>query len=562
MKAIRQIVAEEISMSTHCNETKLSRLAVRSIIVAFALALAGAFSAAPALAHNPAIVTRNGTVKGISLYGEELYLGIPYAVPPVGNLRWMPPVPSGRFPGGVFQANDVGNSCTQPGSFGPGSEDCLTLNVVTPNIKKNSDNKKPVPVMVWIHGGGLLTGGSFLYEPSPLVLGGNVIVVTINYRLGLLGFFAHQAIDAEGHPSGNYGLMDQQLALKWVNDNIAAFGGDPKRITIFGESSGGQSVYANLASPTAAGLFEGAIQESGAGGEFQDYFNFIVSLSDGETVGVPGQTPSGDSVATALGCPGTTAASAACLRGLPASAVIANEPGSVFPFVDGTILTKTPTEAFASGDFNRVPVISGGNHDEGRYFVALQYDFTGHPLVTMADYDSAVTALYGSPLDSFVEALYPLSNYGGIPGIALGASETDGIRACPTRNSVKSLSQFVTTYAYEFNDENAPDLFDPVATFPLGAYHFAEVQYLFNFDERFAGFNPFTPGQQSLSAAMVGYWTRFAATGNPNSADEPAWPPYTAATDEFQSLVPPTPVTEPTGAFDADHFCSLLWNAF
>src|SRR3984957_11814346 len=311
-----------MSMSTHSTGSKLSRLAVRSIIVAFAIALAGAFSAAPALADNPAIVTRNGPVKGFSIFGEEAYLGIPYAVPPVGNLRWMPPVPSGRFPGGVFNANQIGNSCTQPGSFGPGSEDCLTLNVATPNIKKNSDKKKPVPVMVWIHGGGLVTGGSFLYEPSPLVLGGNVIVVTINYRLGLLGFFAHQAIDAEGHPSGNYGLMDQQLALKWLNDNIAAFGGDPKRITIFGESAGGGSVYAHLASPTAAGLFEGAISESGAGGAFQDYYNFMVSLSDGETVGVPGQTPSGASVATALGCPGTTAATAACLRGLPASAVI------------------------------------------------------------------------------------------------------------------------------------------------------------------------------------------------------------------------------------------------
>ena len=548
-------------MFAHCKEGKRSRLVVRSIIAALAVALVGAISPPGALANNPAIVTRNGTVKGISIFGVEGYLGIPYAVPPVGNLRWMPPVPSGRFPGGVFHANQFGNSCTQPGSFGPESEDCLTLNVFTPNIKKNSDNKKPVPVMVWIHGGGLVTDGSFIYDPSPLVLAGNVIVVTINYRLGLLGFFAHQAIDAEGHPSGNYGLMDQQLALKWVNDNIAAFGGDPKRITIFGESSGGLSVYANLASPTAAGLFEGAIAESGAVLEFQDYFNFIVSLSDGETVGGQG-TPSGDSVATALGCPGTTAASAACLRGLPASAVIANEPGTLYPFVDGAILTKTPTEAFASGDFNRVPVISGGNHDEWRITVAEQYDFTGHPLVTEADYDNAVLALWGVPLNFFVEEVYPLTNYGGIPGIALGASGTDGLFACPERNSVKSLSQFVTTYAYEFNDENAPDLPDPVATFPLGAYHFAEIQYLFDFDERFHGFNPFTPGQQSLSAAMVGYWTRFAATGNPNSADEPAWPPYTAATDEFQSLVPPTPVTEPTGSFDADHFCSLLWNAF
>jgi para-nitrobenzyl esterase len=545
-------------MFVHRNEVKLSRLIVRSIIVVLAVVLVGAISAPCALANNGAIATNNGPVKGISIFGVEGYLGIPYAVPPVGDLRWMPPVPFGRFPGGVFHANQFGNFCTQPGV---GAEDCLTLNVFTPNIKKNSDKKKPVPVMVWIHGGGLVTGGSFLYDPSPLVLAGNVIVVTINYRLGLLGFFAHQAIDAEGHTNGNYGFMDQQLALKWVNDNIASFGGDPKRITIFGESAGGQSVYGNLASPTAAGLFEGAIAESGAYVEFQDYYHFIVSLSDGETVGGQG-TQSGDAIATALGCPGTTAATAACLRGQSATAVIALDPGTIYPFVDGTILKKTPSDAFASGEFNQVPVISGGNHDEWRIFVAGQYDFAGHPLVTMADYDSAVTALWGSPLDSFVEALYPLSNYGGIPGIALGASGTDGIFACPERNSVQLLSQFVTTYAYEFNDENAPDLFDPMATFPLGAYHSAEVQYLFDFDQRFAGFNPFTPGQQSLSAAMVGYWTQFATTGNPNSSGAPTWPTYTSSTDEFQSLVPPTPVTEPTGAYDTDHFCSVFWNTF
>jgi para-nitrobenzyl esterase len=536
------------------------------ILLAGWVILAGAaFSAAPALADNPAIVTSNGPVKGVSIFGVEGYLGIPYALPPVGDLRWMPPVPSGRFPGGVFQANKFGNFCTQRNSLAPQSEDCLTLNVFTPNIKKNSDKKKPLPVMVWIHGGALVGGGSSLYDPSPMVLAGDVIVVTINYRLGLLGFFAHQAIDAEGHTNGNYGLMDQQLALNWVNDNIAAFGGDPNRITIFGQSAGAQSVYAHLASPTAAGLFERAIAESGAYTEFQNYFNDIVSLSEGETAGAAGSTPSGDSVATALGCPGTTAATAACLRGVSANAVVALNPATAYPFVDGTILTQTPTEAFASGEFNQVPVISGGNHDEWRFFVAGQYDFTGHPLVTTADYDKAVLALWGTPLNFFVESLYPLSNYGGSPGIALGASGTDGIFACPERNSVKSLSQFVTTYAYEFNDENAPpaqSLFGGFLTFPLGAYHTAELQYLFNGDFFGLPEAPLAPDQEKLSAAMIGYWTRFAATGNPNSADEPAWPTYTATTDEFQSLVPPTPVTETSGSFDKDHFCTLLWNAF
>jgi para-nitrobenzyl esterase len=513
-------------------------------LLAYCVVTVGSVIAASA---SSAIVTTAGPVKGVEMFGVQAFLGIPYATPPVGALRWTPPQPHAHFKG-VFQANQFGNSCTQPD--GSGSEDCLTLNVFTPNIKKNQNKKNPLPVMVWIHGGGLVSGASFIYDPSPLVLKGNVIVVTINYRLGLLGFFAHPAIDGEGHLNGNYGLMDQQLALKWANDNIARFGGDTHRITIFGESAGGQSVYANLASPTAAGLFEGAIAESGAYVEFQDYWDFILPLATGETAGT--------ALATSLGCASQTAA---CLRALPAPTVISKDPGTAYPFVDGTILTETPTAAFASGDFNQVPVMSGGNHDEWRIFVAAQYDFAGHPLVTAADYDNAVLALWGPALDPFILFFYPLASCPS-PGVALGASGTDGIFACPERNSVRLLSQFVTTYAYEFNDENAPDLFDPIASFPLGAYHGAEIQYLFDLDLRFTGFDPFTPGQHQLSDAMISYWTKFAANGDPNSPSDPTWSPYNVATDQFQSLVPPTPVVEPSFGFDTEHKCSSFWNQF
>ena len=517
----------------------------------------------------PAIVTDTGPLKGTSIFGVQGYLGIPYAVPRVGDLRWTPPQPHGRWHG-VFQATQFGNFCTQPSGDGTiGSEDCLTLNVFTPNLKKNADKKNPLPVMVWIHGGGLVTGGSELYDPSPLVLQGNVIVVTINYRLGLLGFFAHPAIDAEGHLNGNYGFMDQQLALNWVQRNIAAFGGDPARVTIFGESAGGQSVYANLASPTAAGLFARAIAESGAYVEFQDYWDFIIPLIQGETIGGPG-APAGTTIASNVGCGIQTAA---CLRGKSAATIIEQDPGTIYPFVDGTILTLTLFDAFASGKFNQVPVITGGNHDEWRIFVASQYDFAGHPLVTNADYLAAVDALWGAFGPGFVlgiESIYPLSNYQIIspipgdpspsPGIALGASGTDGIFACPSRNAARLLSQSVTTYAYEFNDEDAPDLFDPPASFPLGATHGSEIQYLFDFNERFLQFNPFTPAQQQLSNTMVAYWTQFAATGDPNSAGLPVWSPYSIATDELQSLVPPMPMAEAT--FDVDHMCTELWNKF
>jgi len=496
------------------------------------------------------------------------YSILPYAAPPMGSLRWMPPQPHGKWQG-VFAANQIfGKFCPGTVDFGLGlgTEDCLILNVYTPDVKKNSQKKAPLPVMVYLHGGGLVSGASFIWDPSPLVTQGNLIVVTINYRLGYLGFFAHPAIDAEGHSNGNYGLMDQQFALQWIQRNIGAFGGDPNKVTIFGESAGGQSVYSNLASPTANGLFQGAIAESGAYGEFQDYFDLIVSLATGETIGTAA-VPSGEAIATSVGC---GSQEAGCLRAVPASTLVLAEPGVVYPFIDGTILTQTPTAAFTSGQFNQVPVISGGNHDEYRLFVAGQYDFVGNPLLTEADYIAAFDALWdgAAPL---ILPFYPLANYPLIPpipgdpspspGVALGASGTDAFYACPERNSVRLLAQYVATYGYEFNDENAPALGAPALTFPLGAYHSAELQYLFNFDERFFATNPFTPEQQDLSNSMISYWTNFATSGDPNSASQPVvWPPYNSATDRFLSLVPKTTALEST--FDSDHKCSAFWNTF
>jgi para-nitrobenzyl esterase len=221
--------------------------------------------------------------------------------------------------------------------------------------------------MVWIHGDGMDGGFN---DPTALIKKG-VVVVTINYRFHVLGFFAHPALDAEGHLNANYGLMDQQFALKWVKRNIGAFGGDPKRVTIFGESGGGLSVYTHLASPAAAGLFQRAISESGAGAQFQDYFNQIVPLATAEAAG--------SAFATSVGCGDQTTQ---CLRALPAKTLILADtnPNEVAPIVDGSVLTQTLDSAFASGQFNRVPVISGGNHDEFRLFLAFQYDYAGSPL--------------------------------------------------------------------------------------------------------------------------------------------------------------------------------------
>jgi para-nitrobenzyl esterase len=491
----------------------------------------------------PAIVTTSGPLKGIVKGNVAEFLGIPYAAPPVGNLRWMPPQPYGAF-NGLLDASSFGNVCTQGGPP-RGSEDCLFLNIYVPNFKKNGNQHgSAMPVMFWIHGGGLTGGAGSDYDPTPLLAPQNVIVVTINYRLGYLGFFAESALDSEGHDAGNYGLMDQQFAMQWVHNNIAAFGGDPSNVTIFGESAGGHSVYANLASPTAAGLFSHAISESGSYLMFDTFITSIVPLSVGETTG-SGLVPGGNSVASGLGC--TTAA---CLRAVPNTTLVGVQPGTLYAFVDGTLLTETPAQAFATGNFNRVPVMAGTNHDEWRIFVAEQYDAQGNPILTDPEYVAATLALWGPLLGPIIPFVYPYVPPGGQ---VLGASGTDGIFACSARNGDALLSNFTNTYAYEFNDENAPPQPSPFS-FPLGAYHGAEIQYLFD-----SFFTPeLNPAQQQLSAAMVSYWTNFAATGNPNGGSLPTWSLYNPTSDIFQSLIPPTPTTEST--FNTDHLCDGFWN--
>jgi len=517
--------------------------------------IAVATASADNSSHRPIALTESGFVIGSTTAGGNEFLGIPYAAPPVGALRWRPPKRYGFFRGFALQATQFGSACTQPG--GIGSENCLFLNVYTPQTESGDRRAHDLPVMFWIHGGGLINGSSTPYNPERLVKKG-VIVVTINYRLGYLGFFAQSAIDAEGHLNGNYGLMDQQFALGWVRRNIARFGGNPARVTIFGESAGGQSVYAQLASPLAAGMFRGAISESGSYAEFQNYFSNIVPLVVGETQGTT-VVPSGAAIADSVGCTNQTAS---CLRAVPASTMVAAEPFPLYPFVDGTLLTQTMGAAFASGEFNQVPVISGTNHDEYRLFVALDFDLVGNPILTSAQYDSAVTNLWGPALTPPILGSYPFASY-PTGGEALGASGTDGVFSCSARIADQSLAKFVPTYTYEFNDENAPPSqseFGGLLTFPLGAYHSAEIPYLFKTGNIFGLPELLSSEQTQLSDAMVSYWTQFAKKGDPNSPGEPLWSPYSASTDEFQSLIPPAPVVEFN--FDSSHQCSTFWDLF
>ena len=534
---------------------------ISAIIVALAFGMGLLFTGTTNAARKPpSATTESGMVTGKNVNGVNLFLGIPYAAPPSGNLRWQPPQPYGNFPGSILNATHFGSECVQSGG---GSEDCLFLNVYQP---ANHPAHKLIPVMVWIHGGAFVGGSASIYDPSLMVRDG-VIVVTINYRLGYLGFLAQPALDAEGHEAGNYGLMDQQFALAWVQRNIAGFGGDPGKVTIFGESAGGQSVLVHLASPTSTHLFRGAISESGTYTEFQDYFDLIVPLATAETDGTS-QVPSGAAVADAVGCTDQTAA---CLRAVPASAFPPIQAQTIYPFVDGVLLTQTPTAAFTSGQFNQAPVIIGTNHDEWRYFVAEEYDLGPLGPLTDAEYADAVAVLDQLPVDSptvqiLVNTLYPLNDFPPPSAsvmsapLALGALGTDYIFACPARNADLLLAKTAPTWVYEFHDERALSLLSAVS-FPLGDAHSFELPYLFALEGINVRAMFFSGPQVRLSNTMAHYWTQFAKTLDPNFAGGPKWAQY-ASGGSIQSLVAPTPKKESDAAFDADHKCSQYWNTF
>jgi para-nitrobenzyl esterase len=415
------------------------------------------------------------------------------------------------------------------------------LNIFTPNdATSKANDSHSYPVMVWIHGGALTVGESDDYVPTKLVQHGGVIVVTINYRLGALGFLAHPALSAESpdHISGNYGIMDQQFALKWVHRNIAAFGGDQQSVTIFGESGGGLSVFSHLASPAAAGLFDRGIVESGA------YALTLPTLADEES--------HGEAFAASVGCNDQRAR---CLRSKSVNKILANW-GSFDSSVnvDGKVIPQSLDTAFATGQFNHVPLIHGTNHDEWRFFVALLFDLAGSP-ITADEYPAVVGDMVGPDAAPLVLAEYPLDNFDN-PDLAVGAIGTDSIFACPARVADQVLSTQVPMFSYEFNDINAPEVFLPPVSFPYGATHASELRYLF----KLTWGGHLDVGQEELSNDMIRYWTQFAKSGDPNQSGTPFWPQYDATTDEFQSLVPPSPT--PEFEFATDHQCDFWATLF
>jgi para-nitrobenzyl esterase len=471
--------------------------------------------------HSPVVWTDGGAVRGVLASGGETFLGVPYAAPPVGDLRWRAPQPAPRWRG-VRDATAFGPSCPQQGGLfappGPQSEDCLSLNVYTP---EHGDRRgRPRPVIVWIHGGGLALDGARNYDPTQLAAEGTV-VVTINYRLGALGFLAHPALGRNGDV-GNYGLADQQAALRWVRDNIANFGGDPDKVTIAGESAGAMAVCDHLVAPGSAGLFRAAILQSGP---------------CQAQLGLPEAQHASLDYAREVGC-GDPATAAACLRALPADKL--REPVWYYgigddklsgPVTGTAALPVDPMTAIARGDAAKVPVVIGTNRDEFTLFVALEY-LRGKK-ITPEQYPHLLSGTFGGQASAVAER-YPLDHYGGNASLAYSAAVTDSTFACVADRIGESLALHSPVYAYEFNDRNPPTP-DPLRSlpFPLGASHSLELRYLFDI----GGAPPLDPAQQVLSDQMIDYWAEFVTTGAPDVADRPDWPQVGAA-DNRMSLQP------------------------
>ncbi len=484
----------------------------------------------------PVVITQYGKITGKVAEGMNEFLGIRYAAPPVGAARWQPPQP---VPAGLETkiATSFGPHCAQPASpygIASDSEDCLYLNVYVPH-EHRAKNAPPLPVMFWIHGGALVVGESDDYDPVKLVTDNNVIVVTTNYRLGYLGFLAEAGLDAEGHLAGNYGIQDQQFALNWVRTNIAGFGGDPARVTIFGQSAGGLSTLSNLVSPTAYGLFSRAIIQSGA------YVTGLQlpTLAQGEA--------NGATIAQDLGC---DVADTACLRAASVASLVAlsGTAGlSLTPFVDGTTLPLSPGAALQGGHFNRVPVMNGSTHDEYRQFLGADAGLTAD------QYPAVLASIYGQALGTAIAAEYPVGKYAK-PVLALAAVITDQTFACQARQVDRAASRYVPVYGYEFNDRRAPQDFLPPAGYSYGAYHASEIQFLFDIP-KLPGTRPLDAAEMHLSDAMVKYWSNFARAASPDGRGAPAWSPYAKGADIVQSLLPGAPV--PESDFAHVHHCAF-----
>jgi para-nitrobenzyl esterase len=476
---------------------------------AFGAALAAALTFGAACAAAPVHIAQ-GDLQGVTAGAVESFKGVPFAAPPVGDLRWRPPAAAPSWTG-VKIADAFGPICVQLNAarFGdmPMSEDCLTLNVWRP---AGAAPGAKLPVMVWIYGGAFIQGASALpfYDGTHFAQQG-VILVSLNYRLGRFGFFAHPALDSGPGPIANYGLMDQIAALAWVKANIAAFGGDPSNVTVFGESAGAISVNYLMASPAARGLFAKAISESGFG-----------RASPRPLKGDKGAESFGEAFAAAHGIEGDDVAAAAALRALPADALNTpfgglGDPALPNPILDGQIIVESIAQAFGRGAEAHVPYLEGGNSYEASLIPHI------------GDDPGPVIARAGDPAQ--VEALY-----GGAPAPEVARElTTDALITEPDRLLARDMArQGLPVWVYHFS--YVPTILRQSA---YGAAHGSEIPYVFdNLLDRpitFGGrdIRAATPDDHRIATAMHAYWVSFAKTGDPDSAGGPAWPRASAPGD-------------------------------
>jgi para-nitrobenzyl esterase len=482
------------------------------------------------------ITLTDGVVVGEVDGATRRFLGIPFAAPPMGERRWLPPEAPAPWDS-PLDATEFSAACPQLGStVSPESsdnEDCLYLNVWTPDPAPSAS----LPVMIWFHGGSNVTGSTgddipFLQPPTlfyngrGLVEGADVVVVTANYRLGVMGFFAHEALSAESADgvSGNQGILDQQMVMQWVQSNIGAFGGDPNNVTIFGESAGAFDVCFQMVSEGARGLFHRALGQSGG------CTTAMRTRAEAEA--------DANVFAEAMGC-GDASDVAACLRAVPVTdllmeapvdGAIEDPPGGDFysggtarwefqAVVDGVVIADQPRALFDEGNVADVPYVLGSNSDEGTIFHVLQSEVT-----TEGEYLEALERRFGATVAAEVAATYPAADF-DTPQDALERVTGDAGLVCPVRDTAKrAAGAGLDVFVYNFN---RPIPIPALAGLDLRATHGAEIAYVFGS----LGADVIGEEDLALSATMQRYWGRFAANGDPNGGNDLAWPMFSADDD-------------------------------
>ena len=470
-------------------------------------------------ANSPQIKIQNGVLQGVTEEsGIRSFKGIPFAKPPVGDLRWKEPMSPENWQG-VRKADHFAPQAMQRPIYGDmvfrsdgRSEDCLYLNVWTP--AKSSSEK--LPVLVYFYGGGFNAGdgSEYRYDGESMAKRG-IVSVTVNYRLGVFGFLAHPGLttESEHHSSGNYGLLDQHAALVWVQKNIAAFGGDPKRVTIGGESAGSMSVSAQVASPLSKGLFAGAIAESGS-----ILANLSpVPLADAEQNGVK--------FANNIG-----ASTLADLRKLPADQLLELSASASFPrVVDGYFLPESPNGIFEAGKQMRVPLLAGWNSTEVDYHSVL-----GKDEPTLVNYKNALQRMYGAHADE-VLAAYPATTDADVMKVATDLASDRFIDYATWKFiDLQRQTSGKSVYPYVFARKR-PTMVSGQVNTALGAVHASEIEYALGnlpYNKVYA----WTPEDFKVSATMESYFANFIKTGNPNGAGLPNWPNLHKTQSEFMLI--------------------------